>query len=335
MAQFSNELRVDQKPGYGDFQTWTAAINEAVSVQGASGTNPWTILGNRHPNPWTENLVVPAGLTLQGRGRAHTVIDGHVDIHGGVLMRDLRVFATTNPSAHSYGVRFINDTPGRSGFLHNVSVIIANTNASTTSCIQVEGSRTDALLQIDVCDFYANLKYTGANPGGSIRNALYRVMGDYQGVVQSWNTHHKSSTTATGTAVSTFILNEAVAPSSGFAYVHAEGGGWEDLYGGNGVTPAPVLLQSANTVHPGAWLDISFMSPYTDSDASFSPALNMAYAGSLYGVFYNRQMRKIRLWGGARLKHSPNDLPYYPSIMLDHAPTSADLAPEGTTADFI
>lgn len=332
MADFSNILKIDKNAGYGDHNTISAGI-AAAQAAGASTTNPYILDINF--GIYTENPEVTAGIHLRGKGMYQVRIDGQLKMHGGTSIAALRVFPSS-AYGMTWAIQFINDTPGASAFIYGCNIVLSNTVGSTTSCIEASGDRADAILYITGCYFYANHRYTTTpNTDKAIRNVHYRLKSDFQSAIETWATRHKASVGSNGTSASTFILCEAVAPASGLAYVHVESSSYEDIYSGNGIAPETTVLQSVNTMHPGAWLDISMLLPFKDNVRDFFPAYDIAYAGTQWNIFFNRETRRLRVRSALRLRDSGVDFDYYPSLGLDHVPTGLDVAPEGSEVHHI
>ncbi|MBV9110229.1 MAG: hypothetical protein JO306_12535 [Gemmatimonadetes bacterium] len=108
-----------------------------------------------------------------------------------------------------------------------------------------------------------------------------------------FNSHFKTSTGG-GTAQPILVLNEAVAPSTNYGYVHIAGSDWEDVYGDGGTTPHPYFIKSANTVHEGAMLDIGYLNVFSTTE----PTIQIAYTGPYTrSILYSRAVNYFKSSG--------------------------------------
>lgn len=304
------------------YQTIGAATAYATGTGGASATVPWDL--ECASAEYTEDVTIAPGICLIGRVPFRTTINGKVDLYpyGGFDGFNVE-------SAGDYALRYHQDSSNAKarGWVSNCRLRVNKSQLGTTSAVELTGAQPVGLLHMQGCYLYASNAYTGSNPTDVAQAVGVRLKSDYVVYAELYGCHVKTSTGSAGTARPILVLNEAVAPSTVWGYVHFIASDWEDVHGDNGVTPHPMYLKSANTVHEGAILDVGFLNVYSTE----MPTIQMAYTGTFkLSILYSRNLNQARAIGSIHRNEAGVDYPVTPVIAETRVPAITDVAPEGT-----
>lgn len=319
---FSNYFQVD-KGGAGTHTTIGAAVAAATSG-GVSSANPYLIdvgLGT-----FSENVSLPVGVHLRGRGQYASIINGTLDMKGGTTVHGFRVSPTT-ADANAYGVRFTLDTAGQFGVLFDVNVSVFGSNSGAVSAVEMTGSATGALLYMRSCYLYSANRYTGSNASGASMAVGIRVKSDYVMYGEAFNCHFKTSTrtgTVGGSSQPVLVLCESVGGTGVAGYAHVGGSDWEDVAGLSDATPLPLLLKSVNLTHPGALLDVGVIPGFSPRP----PGIVMAYEGTIPAT-YARVVHSLRFNNYMAREYDGTDYEMVPIISSGDPPDPNDPGPDG------
>jgi hypothetical protein len=278
MAVRSRYLFVDVVLGAGDFSTIQGAIDAAVLAGAATGTE-WLVevgLGT-----FSENIDVPDGVLVRcsGKWQHGTVLVGTATVHSGGGLAECRVVPPLNTG---WALKAVMDANGGYPFFKNVNAHSSGNTNVTIAVLQATGTATGAYVRMEDCYLYANNSYTGATPNNA-QNVVFHVLSDFVMYVEARSGMvFKTSTSATGTATDKLVRIDSVGGAGKFAYVHAVGE-WESVYGGNGIAPTPVLLDSLNVTHPGALLNVAAINFHAGK-----ALVSLAYTGTNPYVYGGR-----------------------------------------------
>lgn len=322
MAARSKYLFVDRNAGAGDYNVIQSAINAAVAG-GATSTATggiWTV--EVGPGVWTEDIDVPSGVTVDGAGMHSngTQINGTATVHAGGAIRFLRVYPN---GGVGWAIKCVLDANSQYPTLQDVKSFSQGVSSGMIKVIEITGTATGGYVVMKGCYLYANNAYTGDNSGGGAKAVIFHMLSDALVYVEARHgMTYKTSTGPSGTAHEYLIQNDVT--NNSFSYVHACGD-WESVYGGSGPRPVGTILKSLNTAHPGALLNIN---PINFQHGKVS--VSIAYAGTnpyIYGMLagYTISVGAFKRSGGVDYELSPVQA-------LNHTPTGADVAPNGTVA---
>lgn len=332
MAARSRYFFVDKSVGSGDYNSIQTAINAAVAA-GASAVNAssgilWMVevgLGS-----FTEDIDVPAGVWVKGSGEHWhgTVIVGTATVHSFGALEICRV---APPSGTGWALRAVLDVNGGFPYFGHVNAYSTGSVNGIIKVMEISGSALGCYVRMSNCYLYGQNGYTGDNSGGTAQIIIFHLQSS---VVQYVEARRgmvcKTSTTSAGTSQEYLIKNDVTGGGGVLGYVHVVGE-WESVYGGGTYAPVPILLDSANTTHPGALLDLGII----NFDAG-RVIVDIAYAGT-NPYHYGAKMGFVELTHGvltpeAEISYSGEELPLLPALILDHTPTGADVAPDGSVA---
>lgn len=316
---WSRYIQVDAG-GAGDYTTITAAIAGAISA-GATYASPYLIdvgLGT-----FPGNLTLPSGIHLRGRGQYASIINGTVDFKGCTI-EGFRISPTT-ADANSFGVRYTLDTNGHFAVLNNVNVSVFGVNSGVVAALECSGTATGALVYVRNSILYSANRYLGDNSGSTSIATPVRINSNYAMYCEVLGCHLKTSTSG-GTSQPIGVLCDSVGGAGIYGYAHVVGD-WEDVYGGSASTPAPILLRSVNTTHPGALLDIGVLPGFS----TVPPAIQMAYSGPI-SPLYSRYVNSLRYRTALAREYGGADYGVNPEMILTAPPSVGQIAaaPEGT-----
>lgn len=303
MASTYTRQRVVDPAGGGTDTTIGAGITAAVAA-GASWSTPWLV--SVAPGLYVENVNVPTGIVLAGSG-ALTRIQGTLEVHPGTETRDLYVDLRTNPSSHAYalGLRF----DGTENFyVHNVIAYCYKDHNGITAAVEASGTGT-AIARLFGCYLYGANRITTTAANAKV--VALRLKNDFSASdVEVFGSHFKTSAGLNGVSESILVLNEYTGGGA-FGYAHIGACDWAGAYAGISPTPPAVLLDNANTTHPGGTLDVACWNP-----AGTVPIIRSAYSGTptsanVGPIAHSRYSYRSAVEGGLIQRSGTADRPYH------------------------
>lgn len=319
-TQFLRQRIVDAAGGGTDY-TIQGAINAAVAAGASDLTSTyWQIL--IAPGVYTENVTQYGGLHVRGCGWT-TQVFGTWDIQAGGHLENLYIRENTSVfAAYALGVRHT----GSANNIYVDNIIINNLRDSNAIVSAVEVSGTQAgTSRIRGGFLYA--RNAIAAPAPLAKAVVIRLLSDFVGVTEFYGgLHMKTSVGSTSApAEAICLLNQQTAQASG-GYAHIVGD-WSAPYSGTGTTLDPVLLDNANTLNPGASLDVACWNA-----AGKIPTIRTAFVGPGDARMHCRYVHSVRAEGVFTESSGGTVFSVPPTLTLNHTPTGADVAPEGTIA---
>ena len=333
MPSLSRHLIAD--PVSGDYPTVSQAIDAAVTA-GATASNKYKILVGL--GTFTENKVVPPGIRLQGCGGADTRLNGQWEFRGGSGASDLLIDLVTNPSGFKYACR-LNADSSSSIILDRCIIQIALDTNDVVTAIECTGTSAgaNALVMIRNSWIYpANRIATSAPLAACVPVRITSA----QNGPEFYGCHFKTSTGASGLAQATLLLNEQAGGGTipwGYAYMgHCD---WFAVHSGQSPSPAPILMKSLNTSHPGGMLDVACW-----NYLGIVPPVYSAYSGTPISagvgghLCHGKLMNRLAVQAGMEQWYNEvgydtgDRVPIPPQAKLDHIPTGTDNYPDGTVA---
>lgn len=316
---YTRQCIVDPQGLSGTYSTISAAIAGAVAGGASDATqNYWQVLVA--PGVYTENVVQPGGIQVRGCGRM-TVVRGTYDIQSGSELSDLYI---TQIATSSYTLGIRHTATNNTTYVKNVIVDNLQSANSTVNAVEVSGTGTGTSRIIGGF-YYAQNTITGSAP--LAKAVVIRLLSDFVGVVEFYGGIHLKTSLggATGSAEAICLLNQQTARAIG-GYAHVIGD-WSSPYSGSGTALDPVLLDNANTLNPGASMDVACWNP-----AGKVPTIRTAFVGPGDARMHCRYIHSIRAEGEYTQVSGGTVFDVQPSLTLGHIPTGADVAPTGTVA---